>query len=128
MEDPLIDSLPNPFSTAMGALIRQAREELGMSQRTLAHRLQRRQSSVSLMEHGRMEPHASTLVQLADVLEKPITYFIPPPWGPRVARGDLSYDEQALLLEYRRLEEDEHRQIVINQVAALAAMFQRRQR
>jgi hypothetical protein len=72
------------------------------------------------MENGQMQPDDTTLVVLAEILKKPVTYFFPPPWGPRVARGDLSYDEQALLLEFRRLQTDEHRQIAIALLAASA--------
>jgi transcriptional regulator with XRE-family HTH domain len=112
--------LPTPFSIAVGQRIRQAREERNMSQRRLADRVDRRQGTISDYENGKMEPDATTLVVLAQVLEKPVTYFFPEPWGPRVARGDLTYDEQALLLEFRRLQSDEHRQIAISQLAALA--------
>ena len=112
--------LPTLFTEAVGKRIREARESHGMSQMKLAERIERRQATVSDMENGRMQPDATTLVMLAQVLEKPVTYFFPAPWGPRVARGDLSYDEQALLLEFRRLQHDEHRQIAVALVAALA--------
>jgi len=114
------DSLPSAFTGALGQRIREAREERGFSQKRLADRIERRQAAISDMENGRMQPDATTLVVLAEVLEKPITFFFPPPWGPRVARGDLSYDEQALLLEFRRLQSDEHRQIAVALLAALA--------
>jgi transcriptional regulator with XRE-family HTH domain len=117
--------LPTDFTIAVGERIRQAREERGFSQRRLADSIERRQAAVSDFERGLMQPDATTLVVLAQVLEKPITYFFPPPWGPRVARGDLSYDEQALLLEFRRLQSDEHRQIAIAQLAALADLYPR---
>jgi transcriptional regulator with XRE-family HTH domain len=112
--------LPTPFTEALGQRIRDAREERGLSQMQLSERIERRQAAISDMENGRMQPDATTLVVLAQVLEKPVTYFFPPPWGPRVARGDLSYDEQALLLEFRRLQSDEHRQIAIALLTALA--------
>ena len=100
------DSLPSAFTRALGQRIREAREERGFSQKRLADRIERRQAAISDMGNGRMQPDATTLVVLAEVLGKPITFFFPPPWGPRVARGDLSYDEQALLLEFRRLQSD----------------------
>lgn len=118
------DSLPSAFTEALGQRIREAREERGFSQKRLADRIERRQAAISDMENGRMQPDATTLVVLAEALEKPVTYFFPPPWGPRVARGDLSYDEQALLLEFRRLQSDEHRQIAIALLAALATISQ----
>lgn len=114
------DSLPSAFTRALGQRIREAREERGFSQKRLADRIERRQAAISDMENGRMQPDATTLVVLAEVLEKPVTFFFPPPWGPRVARGDLSYDEQALLLEFRRLQSDEHRQIAIALLSAVA--------
>jgi len=114
------DALPTLFTAAVGQRIREAREQRGFSQKRLADRIERRQATISDLENGRMQPDATTLVVLAEVLEKPVTFFFPPPWGPRVARGDLSYDEQALLLEYRRLQTDEHRQIAVAQLAALA--------
>jgi transcriptional regulator with XRE-family HTH domain len=119
------DSLPTPFTEAIGQRIRKAREERGLSQMQLAERIERRQAAVSDMENGRMQPDATTLVVMAQVLEKPVTYFFPPPWGPRVARGDLTYDEQALLLEFRRLESDEYRQIAIALLNALAGQQSR---
>lgn len=114
------DLLPSAFSQALGQRIRAARMQRDFSQKQLAKRISRRQAAISDMERGRMEPDATTLVMLAEVLKKPVTYFFPEPWGPRVARGDLTYDEQALLLEFRRLQTDEHRKIAVNQVAALA--------
>ena len=114
------DPLPTAFTEAVGQRIREAREERGFSQKRLADRIARRQAAISEMENGRMQPDATTLVVLAQVLEKPVTFFFPPPWGPRVARGDLTYDEQALLLEFRRLQSDEHRQIAIALVSTLA--------
>lgn len=114
------DLLPTPFTEAVGQRIREAREERGLSQMRLAERIKRRQAAISDMENGRMQPDATTLVVLAEILEKPVTYFFPPPWGPRVARGDLTYDEQALLLEFRRLQSDEYQKLSIALLSALA--------
>jgi transcriptional regulator with XRE-family HTH domain len=117
--------LPTAFTIAVGQRIREAREEYDLSQKQLADRIDRRQAAVSAMENGLMEPDATTLLMLSEVLAKPISYFFPLPWGPKVSRGDLTYDEQALLLEFRRLQNDEHRKIAISQVAALAALYPR---
>jgi len=114
------DPLPTAFTEAVGRRMREAREERGLSQKRLAERIKRRQAAISAMENGTMQPDATTLVVMAEALQKPITFFFPPPWGPRVARGDLSYDEQALLLEFRRLESEEYRKIAIALLAALA--------
>ena len=117
------DPLPTPFSKALGQRIREARQERKISQRRFAESIERRQAAVSQIENGRMEADATTLLMMAQELEKPITYFFPPPWGQRVTRGDLTYDEQALLLEFRRLQTDEQRKVAINQVAALADLY-----
>ena len=114
------DPLPTPFTRAVGARIRAAREERGLTQRGLASRTKRRQATISDYERGMMQPDATTLVLLAEALEKPVTYFFPPPWGPRVSRGDLTYEEQALLLEFRRLRSNKNREIAINLIAVLA--------
>jgi len=115
--------LPTEFTRALGQRIRDARNDRSLSQIRLAKRINRRQAAVSDRENGRMQPDVTTLLLLAEVLEKPVTYFFPPPWGPRVSRGDLTYDEQALLLEFRRLQSEEHREITISQLAALADLY-----
>lgn len=113
-------ALPTDFTRAVGEAIRIAREQRGLTQRQLAQRIKRRQATISDFERGMMQPDATTLVVLAEELQKPVTYFFPPPWRQRVTRGDLTYEEQAVLLEFRRLQSDEYRKIAINQLAALA--------
>jgi len=112
--------LPTPFTEAIGVRIREAREERGLTQRGLAQRIKRRQATISDFERGHMQPDATTLVVLAEELHKPIAYFFPPPWGQRVTRGDLTYQEQALLLEFRRLTDAEHQELAIALVSAIA--------
>jgi transcriptional regulator with XRE-family HTH domain len=114
--------LPTPFTIALGERIREARTLRGLSQAQLAQRIKRRQAAISDMERGRMEPNATTLLLLADVLDKPVSFFFPSPWGPKVSRSDLSYDEQALLLEFRRLRGDDYQKIAIRLVTALAEL------
>jgi len=114
------ESLPTDFTKALGERIRAGREERGLTQRRLAERISRRQATISDFERGLRQPDATTLVILAEELQKPITYFFPSPWGQRVTRGDLTYDEQALLLEFRRLQSDEYRKLAIALVASLA--------
>lgn len=116
----LTADLPNAFTTRMGELIRQARNERDLSQRDLAGLIHRRQATISALENGAMEPHASALVLLSEALQKPVTYFLPEPWGPRVSRGDLTYEEQALLLEFRRLTSEEHQTMAVALLNAMA--------
>lgn len=109
---------PNQFTRAMGQLIRQAREERGMSQEDLAARIYRSRPAVSEMETGKMEPDASTLVYLSNALDKPILYFFPP--FARGTEGETpSPEAQELLRVFDRL--DAHLQrAAIRQVRALA--------
>ena len=70
-------SLPNNFTIGMGKLIRQAREDAGMSQTALAKAIYRRQATLSAIENGKMEVEASTLSLISATLDRPITYFFP---------------------------------------------------
>jgi transcriptional regulator with XRE-family HTH domain len=113
------DPLPTAFTESVGSRIRAAREARGLSQQELARRIERRQAAISDMERGLMEPEATTLVVLAQELQKPIAYFFPPPFGA-YGEGDLFEDEMLLLQTFRRLQSDEYRRIALALVAALA--------
>jgi transcriptional regulator with XRE-family HTH domain len=106
------DKRPNKFTRAMGKLIKEAREERGMSQTELSEQVFRRQAAISEMENGKMEPDAITLMRLAAALEKPLTYFFPRPWVRHIPQEDLSPFEQELIMEFRLLPEIEQRMIV----------------
>ena len=70
-------TIPNEFTEEMGKLIKAAREEKGLSQTQLAEKLSRRQATISDFENGKIEIGILTLVHLAIVFGKPISYFIP---------------------------------------------------
>lgn len=70
-------SIPNEFTIEMGQLIKTARESAGLNQTELAEKLSRRQATISEIENGKIEVSILTLVQLAVVFNKPISYFIP---------------------------------------------------
>lgn len=70
-------SIPNEFTLEVGQLIKAAREEEGLSQTELAEKLSKRQATISDFENGKIEIGILTLVQLAIVFGKPISYFIP---------------------------------------------------
>jgi transcriptional regulator with XRE-family HTH domain len=103
---------PNKFTRAMGQLIKDARDERGLSQTELSELVYRRQAAISEMENGKMEVDASTLMPLAAALEKPLTYFFPRPWVRHVPQEDLSPVEQELITEFRQLPDLEQRMIV----------------
>lgn len=112
---------PNKFTRGMGVLIRSAREDVGFSQRDLAEKIYRRQAALSEMENGLMEPDAETLLYLSYHLNKPIAYFYPAPYKPDIQPGDLSEKENELLIQARRLPEEDLKRIIA-QVRALAEL------
>lgn len=59
----------------LGQRIRQARENLGLSQERLAHRWGKKQYQISEYENGKRRIYAHDLPQLADALRVPIPYF-----------------------------------------------------
>lgn len=99
-------SLPNRLSVGIGEKIRQAREHAKMSQEELAEAIYRRRASLSDMERGKMYPDIETLIYLSGVLGKPLLYFLPDFAYPHLQSSESLTDaEQALLLQFRRLDE-----------------------
>ena len=97
-------TVPNEFTYEMGKLIKAAREEKGLSQTELAEKLSKRQATISDFENGKIEIGILTLVQIAIVFGKPISYFIPN-MTFLVSLSDIhnKWEEEALAL-YRDLE------------------------
>lgn len=91
----------------MGTMIRQAREETGMSQEELADRTFRRRLAISEMENGKVTINAWTLLILADVLKKPLSYFFPPHLITDIPDNSLNPKEHELITYFRKLN-DEH--------------------
>ena len=61
----------------MGKLVRDAREERSWSQSDLAEKITRRPATISYIENGKSDISVQTLLVLAIVLGKPISYFFP---------------------------------------------------
>jgi Zn-dependent peptidase ImmA (M78 family)/DNA-binding XRE family transcriptional regulator len=68
---------PTDTTTWVGRQIRAARERLGLSQEDLARRLNRTQTAVSYWESGKRAPGLDDLVDLADVLQQDVSFFLP---------------------------------------------------
>lgn len=68
---------PNEFTKLVGELIREAREQHHLSQVDLAGKINRRPATISEIENGKSDISIQTLLALAIVLEKPISYFFP---------------------------------------------------
>ncbi len=116
--------LPNKFTKAMGELIRRAREEIGISQAELAEKIYRRQAAISDIENGRMEVNATTLILLSVILQKPMTYFFPEGWISDIPPEKLSSREQELLIQARRLTDEDIRKLIV-QARALADLTEK---
>jgi transcriptional regulator with XRE-family HTH domain len=82
--------------------IRAARNEREMSQQELATHLQKSRVAVSDLERGRVQVNAADLAFIANALDKPISYFYPPPIRGAEEEG-LSADEQQLIHWFRRI-------------------------
>jgi transcriptional regulator with XRE-family HTH domain len=70
--DPIRDT-----NTWVAQRIRDARTELGWSQEQLARRLNRTQTAVSYWEGGKRSPGLDDVMDMAEVFDKPVDYFIP---------------------------------------------------
>lgn len=62
----------------IGYRIQIAREECGMNQKDLAEKLNISQSSLSNYEKGKRRLYLSDLQKIANVLERPLDYFLQP--------------------------------------------------
>lgn len=58
--------------------IREAREQLGLSQAELARRLDRTQTAISLWESGKRTAGLDDLIDIADALDLDVSMFFPP--------------------------------------------------
>ena len=105
--------MPNKFTIGMGKLIRQAREENGLSQSELSKQIYRRQASVSDMENGKMQPDAETLLYLSGVLRKPVSYFFPDQYGEIIRLENIEPLEHELLLQANLLDEYDLKRLIV---------------
>ena len=117
-----IEKPPNKYTKAMGKLIRQAREEAGLSQEELAKKIDRKRLAVSKMENGKVAINVWILHELSCELEKPITYFYPRIWRPFDPDSDeLDSFEKDLINNFRLIEYVEIKRISIDIIKGLAS-------
>jgi len=114
------DDLPNKFSTAIGELIRSAREEKGMSQGELAEAIYKRRTSISDIEKGKMYPDIVSMMLISNFLQKPLSYFIPSNFRGFPEYSEITEEEEELLFHFRRIQQPEQRKIAIAQVRTMA--------
>jgi transcriptional regulator with XRE-family HTH domain len=97
---------PNEFTIEMGKMIKKAREEKGINQTLLAEKISRSQATISDIENGKIEVGILTLVLIAFLLQKPISYFIPEmTFFANVNDIHNKFEEEALTL-FRQLENE----------------------
>ena len=94
---------------ALARRIKRAREAYRpkMSQEELGKRLGIEQSTVSLIENGVSEVGAIRLVKLAEILGRPVTWFLG-------IDTDLADDEAELVHLYRQIDDERMRAMVMN--------------
>jgi len=61
---------------SIGMRIQQARQELGLTQQELASRLHCTQAALSNYELGKRRLYFASLEQIAEILGKPMSYFL----------------------------------------------------
>jgi transcriptional regulator with XRE-family HTH domain len=104
----------------MGNMIRQAREEMEMSQEELADRTFRRRLAISEMENGKVSINAWTLLILADVLKKPLSYFFPPHLVTDIPDNSLNPKEHELITYFRKIYDEDLENATINIVKTIS--------
>lgn len=114
------DPVPNKLTIAMGKLIRQAREDAGLSQARLATSIYRRRATISDIENGKSELTVSTLALIAAALDKPISYFFPWFVYENLSPDELSPNEHEALKLFRRIRSEGLEQLAIRQLRQIA--------
>jgi transcriptional regulator with XRE-family HTH domain len=103
---------------AIGNRIRQAREQLGITQEKLADLVGRNQRSISQLENGERNLPASDILIFADVLRVPIEFFYAD-LLPIVDTGQDADLTALLLAEFQRLPTPSLKQAAITLVRTL---------
>ncbi|GIL14738.1 MAG: XRE family transcriptional regulator [Chloroflexi bacterium] len=100
----------------IGQRIRQARENIGMSQRDFSDAVKKDQTAISEYETGKRKVPATELSTFAQILQVPVSYF----YEGEVLSEDV---DQMLLNEFRKLPTLEAKQFVLQMVRALSSLF-----
>lgn len=113
------DPTPNKFTIAMGKLIKEARNQAGFSQKELAELINRKQTTVSDIENGKIEVNSGVLVLIAAALDKPLTYFFPSFVYRELKEEKFSSLEHELILEFRKIWDEYLQRVAVDQVRVL---------
>ena len=113
------DPTPNKFTIAMGELIKEARNQAGLSQKELAELIYRKQTTVSDIENGKIEVNSGVLALVAAALDKPLTYFFPSFVYRELEKEQFSPLEHELILEFRKIWDEYLQRVAVDQVRVL---------
>lgn len=102
------DRPPNKFTLWMGAKVRAARNEAGLSQGQLADLTYTHINTIGKIENGKVEPTITTLMLIASSLQKPITYFLPMPAEYRAAEDELPQWIRECVIHLRRIQSEHY--------------------
>lgn len=91
----------------IGKKIRVAREAVGLSQRDVAEILQMSHVGFGDIERGKNQPSIDYLFDLAEILGRPVTWFLG-------IDTDLADDEAELVHLYRQIDDERMRAMVMN--------------
>jgi len=100
----------------IGHRIRQARDNIGMSQRDFSDAVKKDQTAISEYETGKRKVPAVELSLFAQVLQVPVSYF----YESDIQPDDLDH---ILLREFRKLPNLEAKQLVLQMVRALSSLL-----
>ncbi len=100
----------------LGQRIRQARDNIGMSQRDFSDAVGKDQTAISEYETGKRKIYAVELSQFAHVLQVPVSYF----YEGSIQLNDLDH---VLLNEFRNLPNLEAKQLILQMVRALSSLL-----
>lgn len=114
------EPIPNKFTIEMGQIIKQAREDAGLSQKKLAEKIHKKQSTLSDMETGKTEVGSGSIAMLADVLEKPLSYFYPWFMYKEFEPEKVDPLEEELLIQFQKIMGDNLRKLAIDLVKVIA--------
>ena len=115
---------PNEFTLLVGELIREAREQHHLSQVDLAEKINRRPATISEIENGKSDISIQTLLALAIVLEKPISYFFPNSLLKNIVMDVKSSFQQKCLEILARIEYFGDQKLTLDVLTALEENFQ----
>ena len=94
----------------LGQRIREAREYLGLSQEFVAEQLKIPRASVSAMETGKRKVSSLELKELAQLLKRPVTYFLEEQEQVPAGQDDPTF--RALFRTTRALSDEDRRQVL----------------